>query len=178
MISSIPDPRVMLRPDVPPPAHVDKPFSHVFRPEPAPPAVRKVPASALAWRFATGAPLDGVRRTDATWFRAGSVTYPTSRRAGTWSHLPRAQRAAWRWGTLVFTGLTLYGLSSARALTIVLLVWCLAGAGTHGARTLRRYMATYTHERDVLAPLAAGLAAVLGTNVRTHRRRAWVQVPR
>lgn len=52
----------------------------------------------FAWRLLTGNHLDGVARTDATWFRAGKTP---SHRLTWWTAKPRFHRMMWRWGVIV-----------------------------------------------------------------------------
>lgn len=61
----------------------------------------------LAWRYFTGAHLDGKRRTDATWTKPGSrPNYHIS----WWNCLPRRTRMAWRHGMFWPAILVLFGL--------------------------------------------------------------------
>lgn len=49
----------------------------------------------FAWRFFTGAHLDGVARSNATWFRRGTTP---SDRLTWWTAKSRFSRMMWRWG--------------------------------------------------------------------------------
>lgn len=51
----------------------------------------------LMWRFFTGAHLDGVKYTDAGWFKKGSANH---RLATWWTVKPRFHRLLWRWATV------------------------------------------------------------------------------
>lgn len=57
-----------------------------------------VTASRLVYRFVTGAELDGIRRTNATWRRKGRQVINDEGFVWAWHHLPRGQRAMWRVG--------------------------------------------------------------------------------
>jgi hypothetical protein len=125
----------------------------------------------LGWRFWTGAPLDGQRRTDATWLVAGTRPLDGSARATRWSLLPRWQRAAWRLVAVIVALVLLYGhIVYPGATRTALRVATAAGVLWLGFR-LRRWRL----HREITEPLAAVLRAQLGADVPTHRL---VRVPR
>lgn len=64
------------------------------------PAVTKRPnLHTYLWRYFTGHHLDGKVRTNATWFKPGTMP---SHHLNWWTAKPRFHRALWRWGVFVF----------------------------------------------------------------------------
>jgi hypothetical protein len=121
---------------------------------------------ALAFRFAAGRHLDGVRRTDATWSAAATrVLHPTGRASG-WAHLPERTRAAIRLAALTLAGaetaLWLKARPAAPPLTIALMLAMAGAVGWHAWRRIERAR----HHREVISPAAAALAPFLGTTPR------------
>lgn len=118
-------------------------------------------AHKLAWRFATGALMDGKVRTDAGWFSHGTrVMHPTGR-ASRWAHKPRAHRAAWRLGIV----LVLLAVPAALALdwsaAVPAILAAAALALALGAWRLFRRARYWKHGRQVVSPLADALAMPL-----------------
>jgi hypothetical protein len=76
-------------------------------------------AAAAVWRFLSGAPMDGIQKTDATWTHRGvRSTRPDGRRASTWDHLARWERAGVRWTTLASAAATAYGYTQDATATL------------------------------------------------------------
>lgn len=73
------------------------------------------------WRYFTGLHLDGIPRTNATWFQKGTAP---SHHANWWTCKPRYQRMIWRWGmVLVPTGwLIAYHFSPVYGINLTLIV--------------------------------------------------------
>jgi hypothetical protein len=115
----------------------------------------------LAWRYATGAHLDGRIRTDAGWFRRGTRVLHQSGHASRWAHKPRWRRMAWRLAVPLVVLAVLAGLVIDRPVT-VLVVLVLAAAGLAlGVWRLVRTARTWRHNRQVVGPLADALALPL-----------------
>jgi len=115
----------------------------------------------IAFRFAVGMHLDGKKRSDATFLARGTTGAPHwwgNGRESWWSMLPGVQRAIIRWAVVD----VLIGLWRWRTGT----EWVLALAGGpavgYGAVRLRRVVGRWTHERQLLRPMAAALAPYLG----------------
>jgi hypothetical protein len=133
-------------------------------------------AGKLAWRFATGAPMDGHPRTDATWFSSGhavAAPYTTARR---WDYRPRAQRAAIRWACTVGAVGWLVGYTNAPELTLALTFLVMAaGVGRAGWRAWQRWKMRQ-HNRRYVRPLHTALAPQVGI-LPTSRPDDWLSVP-
>jgi hypothetical protein len=115
----------------------------------------------LAWRFATGAHLDGKIRTDAGWFARGTkVLHPTGR-ASRWAHMPRAHRAAWRVGILLAVVLSVAGLVLDAAVAVPAILGAGVAAAALGGWRLVRTVRYWRHNRRVVGPLARALALPL-----------------
>jgi hypothetical protein len=130
----------------------------------------------LAWRFATGAPLNGRRRTDATFLHRGRrelgrVPGWWDGKVGRWAYLPGYQRAAARWAGL----LLVIGWFTNRWLTVLV---ALAAAGVAAWRLYPRALAWWAnrHIRHVVQPLYVALAGQLGLSP-DDSPGAWVTVP-
>lgn len=54
--------------------------------------------SVFLWRYFTGHHLDGIPRTNATWFNRGTAP---SHHVNWWNAKPRAHRMIWRWGLVL-----------------------------------------------------------------------------
>lgn len=115
----------------------------------------------LAWRYASGAHLDGKIRTDAGWFRRGTRVLHQSGHASRWAHKPRAHRAAWRLAVPAVILAVLAGLVIDRpAAVLVILAVAVAGLA-FGVWRLVRTARTWRHNRQVVGPLADALALPL-----------------
>jgi hypothetical protein len=135
-------------------------------------AIRKDGAHVIAWRFLSGAHLDGKHRTDATWTRPAAkvLLHPTGH-ASWWAHQPRLHRAGYRLAGLTATA----GLGAAWWLARPLLPWlglalavlAVAGAAWAAVRTIPGAR----HRRRLLRPMSAALAPFLGTTPRAVEAR-------
>lgn len=119
-------------------------------------------AAVLAWRYLSGHHLDGKHRTDAGWFERGTKPMTHNRRAGAWSHMPRAQRAGIRWAAFggPVLALWLYFAHPLVGLTVlgVPVLGSLAGGSYWTARHLRR-RAVHV---DTLRPLYEAITPLTG----------------
>ncbi len=114
----------------------------------------------VAYRFATGAPLaGGSGRTNATAFRRGDRIIHPSGRAGRWSHLSRAERAAWRLGTLGVITSSGYGAAVAPTLTMDSASAAGVVLAGYATRRARRAIRRRTHYREWVRPLHRAIAA-------------------
>lgn len=66
-------------------------------PQQHPAEIRHPRLSVFLWRFFTGHHLDGKARTNATWFKKGTVP---SHHVNWWNAKPRAHRMIWRWASV------------------------------------------------------------------------------
>ena len=115
----------------------------------------------LAWRYASGAHLDGKIRTDAGWFRRGTRVLHQSGHASRWAHKPRAHRAAWRLAVPAVILMALAGLVIDRPVTVLVILAALAAGLALGAWRLVRTARTWRHNSQVVGPLADALALPL-----------------
>lgn len=141
---------------------------------------------AAGWNVLTGAPWDGVPRTNATWIHRGTKVYLTGdedqkqRVAGRWHHLSRLERMAIRW--LVFLALAGLGWSYylqpdetvANVLSYGWVVSVLA-LGVGGWWVTGRLL-TWPHRRQWVRPLHLTLHEVLNISEWT-RPESYIKVP-
>ncbi|THJ37403.1 hypothetical protein [Candidatus Frankia alpina] len=100
---------------------------------------QKTPARVVFWRWTTGAPLDGMLRTDATWLHPATVVVHPSGRAYRWQYRPRWQRAAHRTGGTALALAEGYGQLAHPLLTDSLTATTVAGGAVYvGNRVHRR----------------------------------------
>lgn len=115
----------------------------------------------LAWRYASGAHLDGRPRTDAGWLRRGTrVLHPTGH-ASRWAHMPRLHRAGWRLAPPLTALAMLAGLVIDPVIAIPVILTALAAVLGLGVWRLVRAIRTRRHRGQVVAPLAEALALPL-----------------
>lgn len=113
----------------------------------------------VVYRFVTGAHLDGKPRTDATAFRRGTKVLAPNGRTIKWSYLSRAERAAWRLGTLAVVSSGGYGMAVAPTVTVDSIYAAGAGGVAYGAHRTRRAVRRRKHYREWVRPLHKALAA-------------------
>jgi hypothetical protein len=133
------------------------------------------------WWFVTGGWVDGIRRSNASWFRRGTRAYLINdRMPGRWHFFARIERAAIRWvGTAITAGLV-WSYTARPDATVgavarvgwVLAVPSLAVAGYKSAGSLL----LWGHRRRWVWPLFIALHAKLGYPEDYHPRR-WMYVP-
>jgi Helicase HerA, central domain len=116
-------------------------------------------ASKVTYRFVTGHHLDGQHRTDARAFTRGTRIVHPSGRAGRWSHLSRAERSAWRLGTLALISSGTYGYVVAPAVTIDSLYTAGTAGAAFAAHRTRRAVRRRRHYREWVRPLHRSIAA-------------------
>jgi len=115
-----------------------------------------------AYRFVTGAELDGVRRTDATWRRPGRAVIDDSGMVWRWHFLPRGQRAMWRVGVLVTAPLLAWSSWHAPAQTWVTIQALLALAVCVAAHWFWSWIRDVEVRHRYIGPLADVLASRWG----------------
>lgn len=143
--------------------------------KPPPPRRRGSGLLTVAFRFAVGQHLDGKRRSDSTFFAAGTYAEPHYWGRGgesKWALLPGWRRACIRWSCV----LSVAGWFTYR--TVTEWIWGLAGGVAAGLCALLaiRGVNDFSHHRTTLLPLHQALAPVLGIPPST-RPRAWLTVP-
>jgi hypothetical protein len=143
----------------------------------------------VTYRFVSGRPLDGERRTDATWRWAGTKSTRSGvERFSAWSALPGWKRQAVR---LVFVvppiaagvawvarllHLPAWVTLAARGAVLVVLAAALAVVGLAAWRAVGRLL-EWRHRREWVLPLHKALIKPLGLGVRT-RPESYLTVPR
>lgn len=80
----------------------------------------QVSLTAFVWRFFTGHPIDGMRRTNAGWFTRGD--YPPHR-VNWWTAKPRIVRMGYRWAAVGIPSGWLYGYLTAPVVRVNVMVW-------------------------------------------------------
>jgi hypothetical protein len=130
----------------------------------------------VLWRFVTGAPLDGRRRTDATFLHAGTSGIRVGR-ASAWSLLPGWQRASWRLGAC--SGFAVLSAASARwpVATRVASVLLILAAAAYGVRRALPVYRRWNHTRTVVKPLHDALSPAMGMGRNGRRPDTWLHVP-
>jgi hypothetical protein len=138
--------------------------------------IRQHGAHRLAWRWATGAHLDGSRHTNAGWItRADRVMHPTGR-ATRWAHLPRAHRAGVRIGATGLTLATAYGLLFDRSVTVTTAEAAGVAVAVLGPWPAWRASRGWRHRALHVRPLHHALGAALGVPA-AQRADSWLSVP-
>ena len=115
----------------------------------------------VAYRFVTGLPLDGVRRTDAGPFTYGTKVLTKTGRASRWSRLPHAKRAGYRLGSLTAAVGGSIGYMTHPLITEVSAASVSAAGMTVGTYKARRTLKTAKRMRTVIRPLAASLVPIV-----------------
>lgn len=136
----------------------------------------KTSALTYAGRFLSGRPMDGKRRTDATFFRRGTKQFDPRERVGPRWYRPEWQPLAVRLGCVaeLFCALDGYLGGSWTVGTIATAIPTgVAGVGGYRGYTSARH---FSHRRRWLKPLDRALAPVIG--VHHSRPEAWLVVPR
>lgn len=132
------------------------------------------------FRFVSGAPLDGVARSDAGFFR-GATRDEGEDKAGGWHDRPQAIRAGIRLGALalvvssVYAYMTAPAASTAQYARAAVVLGCIL-AGLGGYR-LVDWTIRYRHLRDWVKPLHHALREHVGYDVATSHRH-YIAVPR
>lgn len=110
-------------------------------------------------RFASGRPMNGRRKTDATFLRPGTVKFTQADRTGRWSYLPEWQRAAVRLGVVsVLTLLVIVYLVA--PLAALLIVGALVTGGmAYGGYLVYRAGRHLSVQRSVVRPLWRALSS-------------------
>lgn len=117
-----------------------------------------------AWRFISGKPLDGVRRSNSTFLRPGTRAIGQSwrDRPSRWMALPGWKRAAWRLGVTVPTVGNAVGVLVAPVPTFVADGTLTAALVTWGTYKVRRKVAARKHTKTWVSPLHKALCESLG----------------
>lgn len=135
----------------------------------------------MAWRFGSGAPMDGQPRTDATWTHRGTRTErEDGRQAHRWDYLARLERAGYRWAGAAGVAGTGYAYSQDPTVTLECLQVGSFGAGTAASAwvgyRLMDGAVTWRHQRDWVWPLHVALREKLGYPEGTKPDR-YIHVP-
>ncbi|THJ75129.1 hypothetical protein E7Y31_07415, partial [Candidatus Frankia alpina] len=135
------------------------------------------PVRVIGWRWFSGAPLDGIPRTDATWTQPATAVIHPSGRAYRWQYRPRVQRAGIRTGATLATLGEIYGEITHPVLTESLTATAVAGGlGYAGNRAYRRWTLRQ-HRRRLVQPLMKSLSGLLQLPIGASAEK-WLVVPR
>lgn len=115
-----------------------------------------------AWRFVSGHHMDGQHRTDAGWVRRGTRPVAAGGRVTRWTILSRAERAAWRLGTVAVLGGIGYGEATAPQTTDESLTGAGVAAALAGGYAAVRGALNWRHRRHWVRPLHLALEGPLG----------------
>ncbi|THJ37936.1 hypothetical protein E7Y31_20915, partial [Candidatus Frankia alpina] len=138
---------------------------------------QKTPMRAVAWRWTTGAPLDGVLRTDATWLHPATVVVHPSGRAYRWQHRPRWQRATHRTGATALVLAEAYGQLTHPLLTDSLTATAMASGAVYVGNRAHRRWTHRQHRRRLVQPLMKSLSGPLQLPIGASPEK-WLVVPK
>lgn len=128
-------------------------------------------------RFVSGRPMDGVRRTNATFLRRADTDLTTHKRSAHWHWIPGYRRAAWRAGTVAVALGFGYGYLTARSVTIITsLIAAITGlvlVGLWGHVRIRNW----NLDRKIGRPLYVTAALITGHD-HTDNHRHHLSIPR
>lgn len=131
----------------------------------------------LAWRWHSGAALDGRARTNATWTRRATETLhpvPVVR----WHHMPRLHRGGIRTGVTLVLVLLVFGLTASPAITLGALTAIGLAAVAAGGWWLYGKVRNWRHDRDWVRPLNEALPpGVTVAELTRDRTRAVLALP-
>lgn len=130
-----------------------------------------------AWRFASGAHLDGMARTNAGWFTRGTRPLTGDGRVTRWSCLARAERAALRLGTLAGAGALGWGEQTHPAVTTDVVNGLGAAASVAAGYVVTEELLNWRHNREWLRPLHLVIEKPLGVPNGT-RPQSYLRIPR
>lgn len=122
-------------------------------------------------RFISGRPMNGKRKTDATFFRSGAVKFADSDRAGRWSYLPEWKRAALRVGTVIVLLALSVGYVVAPLTTFIVICVLVVGGAVFAGYRVYRMVQRLQVNRAVVRPLHRALAP------RGIQHIDWIRIP-
>lgn len=132
----------------------------------------------LAWRYVSGAPLDGERRTDASWLLPAENLL-NGARSTWWNCLPRLYRAGIRLGATAVALATLYGLSVAPTLTQG--VWAAVAVAliAYGIRIAYVKYQLKEHRATYIIPMGTTVGPLIGheETAKPERIERWLSMP-
>ncbi len=123
------------------------------------------------YRYLTGRPLDGYRRTDCGYLRRGSKVLTETGHASRWAMLPGYQRQAWRVGTPAGLALVFIGAHAEPVLTAGTGSVVAVAGGYWTGRRVRRTVRSWKRERKLVRPLVAALEPYAELPAEDIRRR-------
>jgi hypothetical protein len=138
---------------------------------------KKTGPHVYAFRFLAGRPMDGTRRTNATFLRGADRDLTSHQRSARWHWLPGWKRAAWRTGGLALALALAYGYATAREATELAglggLAVALAVAALWGHIRIRNWHL----DRRIGRPLYHTLSGITGHD-HTENHRHHLTIPR
>jgi hypothetical protein len=144
---------------------------------------RSPSGSTYLWRFLTGQPMDGVRRTNCTFIHRATRDMTDHGRASRWSHRAGWERASYRIGTCALTLAILYGYLTARTLTVDSAFGAFAALALYAGFRIRYLVANARHHRRTVRPLWETMHMVIAANaIHAHAygddHKRYIRVPR
>jgi hypothetical protein len=128
-------------------------------------------------RFIAGRPLNGVRKTDATFLRAGTTQFDKQARVRPGHYRPEWQRAAIRLGVMFGVLVEGAGLARHHTLTVTLNIVAVVVLAVVAVMRVRRWWLTRKLRREVIRPLELALTHRLSIAPGT-RTETWLTIPR
>lgn len=131
----------------------------------------------LAYRYASGRPIDAIARTDSTWAHRGTTALTKSGRASRWAMMSGRARQAVRLGVpIAITGVAAAGAEAPIWTEASLAAVATAGAA-YGTRTVIRRARGRKYTRTVVRPLIAALAPIVEMSAPDIAERLTVPAP-
>lgn len=124
-------------------------------------AVTTIKPTVVALRFATGRPLTGREKTDATWLHRGETPLTTVVPRGQWAYRPGWQRMLIRWAVLAALVVALVLHATTPVVTVLVVAAVTVAVVVLRVRNQVRAYRDQKYHRTVVVPLAEGLQAML-----------------
>lgn len=135
------------------------------------------PGHVLVGRFISGRPMDGVRRTNATFLRRADTDLTSHKRSAHWHWLPGWHRAAWRIGTVMVLSGFAYGYITARTVTLITSLVAVITALVLTGMWARIRILNWHLDRRIGRPLYVTASMITGHD-QTDNHRRHLTIPR
>lgn len=138
---------------------------------------KRTPFLVYVGRFLIGGPMNGVPRTDSTWFRGATKDLTHHGRSARWHHWPGWKRSVWRVGVLSALIGFAYGYATVRTLTLALALAFLIIAAGFGMLRAHLRLRDWHIDRRIGIPLYGIMSAFTGHNPSDNHRKH-IRIPR